>query len=82
LIKKPDIIPDLPRKASVAKFRLLTGHDCLSEHLHRIGCADSPICPLCSHQQPMNAAHLITCPAVEASNDIVGKYWDARRKMT
>lgn len=25
----------------------------------------------------MNAAHLLTCPAMEASNDIVDKYKDA-----
>ncbi|KAL1453463.1 hypothetical protein WDU94_007599, partial [Cyamophila willieti] len=82
LVKTPDIIPNIPRKASVAKFRLLTGHDCLAEHLHRIGCMDSPLCPLCSLQTPMNGDHLRDCPATEASTDIVGKYWDARGKMT
>ncbi|KAJ4438444.1 hypothetical protein ANN_14389 [Periplaneta americana] len=33
----PQLIPDLPRKSSVAAFRLATGHDCLAKHLHRIG---------------------------------------------
>uniref|UniRef100_A0A8D8XN48 Uncharacterized protein n=1 Tax=Cacopsylla melanoneura TaxID=428564 RepID=A0A8D8XN48_9HEMI len=55
IINNPDIIPELPRKAAVATFRLLTGHDCLAQHLNRIGCKDSPICPLCSDNALMNA---------------------------
>ncbi|KAJ4451483.1 hypothetical protein ANN_02946 [Periplaneta americana] len=43
----PQLIPDLPRKSSVAAFRLATGHDCLAKHLHRIGIYQSPNCPLC-----------------------------------
>uniref|UniRef100_A0A8D8UCR9 ribonuclease H n=1 Tax=Cacopsylla melanoneura TaxID=428564 RepID=A0A8D8UCR9_9HEMI len=35
LIETPNIIPELPRKAAVASFRLLTGHDCLNHYLHR-----------------------------------------------
>ncbi|KAI5726091.1 hypothetical protein M8J77_023693 [Diaphorina citri] len=61
--------------------KLLTGHDCLAQHLHKINIKDSPICPLCSLNAPMNSSHLNFCPALEASNDIVGKYWDARGKM-
>ncbi|GFW49484.1 hypothetical protein TNCV_3059901 [Trichonephila clavipes] len=34
----------VPRKAVVADFRLLTGHDCLKFHLYRIGITDSPDC--------------------------------------
>lgn len=38
---------------------------------------------LCSQQSPLeNAAHWITCPAVEASKDIVEQHREARRKMT
>uniref|UniRef100_A0A8D8WWH0 Reverse transcriptase n=1 Tax=Cacopsylla melanoneura TaxID=428564 RepID=A0A8D8WWH0_9HEMI len=81
LVKNPDIIPNLPRKASVANFRLLTGHDYLSQHLHRIGIKDSPNCPLCPLNSPMNQSHLNSCPAMEASSTIEEKYWDARRKM-
>ena len=33
----PNIIPELPCKSAVAKFRLITGHDCQSKHLHKIG---------------------------------------------
>lgn len=64
------------------KFRLLTAHDCLSEHLYGIGWAQSPLCPLCSLQSAINVAHLPTCPVVEASNDFVEKYWTTRGKMT
>ncbi|KAI5738059.1 hypothetical protein M8J77_002519 [Diaphorina citri] len=82
ILNTHDIIPNLPRKAAVAHFRLLTGHDCLAEHLHRFGLKTSPICSLCSLNSPMNSVHLNSCPALEASNDIVGKYWEARGKMT
>ncbi|KAI5720833.1 hypothetical protein M8J77_012264 [Diaphorina citri] len=82
ILNNHDIIPNLPRKAAVAHFRLLTGHDCLAEHLHRFGLKTSPICSLCSLNSPMNSVHLNSCPALEASNDIVGKYWEARGKMT
>ncbi|KAJ4427965.1 hypothetical protein ANN_23978 [Periplaneta americana] len=47
LHQNPQLIPDLPRKSSVAAFRLATGHDCLARHLHRIGIYQSP-CPLCN----------------------------------
>ena len=39
---------NLPRAEAVAKFRLLTGHDYLQAHLHRIGLANSDICLLCT----------------------------------
>ena len=29
-LKTPGIIPEVPRKSAVSKFRLITGHDCLS----------------------------------------------------
>ncbi|GFW50831.1 uncharacterized protein LOC103524116 [Trichonephila clavipes] len=35
LCKKSHGIPSSPRAAAVAKFRLLTGHDCLCAHLFR-----------------------------------------------
>jgi hypothetical protein len=82
LIENPEVIPDLPRKEAVAKFRLFTGHDCLAQHLHRIGCKDSPIYNLCPQQAEMNADHLLVCSALLNTQDISGKYWDARRKMT
>nr|XP_042908866.1 uncharacterized protein LOC110282232 [Parasteatoda tepidariorum] len=56
---EPDIktVPDKPRRDAVATFRLLTGHDCLGEHLHRIG-IDHPQCQLCGSGAPMNREHL------------------------
>lgn len=33
---------DLPRKEFVAEFLILTSHNYLMKHLHRIGMADSP----------------------------------------
>ncbi|KAJ4442172.1 hypothetical protein ANN_12038 [Periplaneta americana] len=55
LHQNPQLIPDLPRKSSVAAFRLATGHDCLAKHLHRIGIYQSPICPLCNSNQEMDS---------------------------
>ena len=81
LVENPDIVPNLPRKSAVAHFRMLTGHDCLAQHLHKIGVKPSPNCTLCSLNSPMNSSHLLLCPALEASSDIVGKYWEARDKM-
>ncbi|GFX41438.1 hypothetical protein TNCV_3489791 [Trichonephila clavipes] len=46
LRENPSWAPGAPRKASVAHFRLLTRHNCLRSHLHRIGIADSPDCSL------------------------------------
>ncbi|KAJ4430740.1 hypothetical protein ANN_19331 [Periplaneta americana] len=70
------LIPDLPRKLPVAAFRLVTGHDCLAKHLHRIGIYQSPNCPLCNSNQEMDSEHLKICasvqrPASERARDIV-----------
>ena len=37
-------IPNGPRRAYVAQFRLSTGHDCLGKHLHRFGIKHQPAC--------------------------------------
>ncbi|GFV22446.1 uncharacterized protein LOC103523915 [Trichonephila clavipes] len=39
---KHNCVSDAPRAAAVAKFRLLTGHDCLCAHLNRFNLTDSP----------------------------------------
>uniref|UniRef100_A0A8D9AWA7 ribonuclease H n=1 Tax=Cacopsylla melanoneura TaxID=428564 RepID=A0A8D9AWA7_9HEMI len=82
ILTKPDIIPELPRKSAVASFRLLTGHDCLAEHLNRIGCRTTPTCPLCDLNKNMNAEHIAVCPNLIDNENITAKYWDARRKLT
>ncbi|GFV65579.1 uncharacterized protein LOC103524116 [Trichonephila clavipes] len=58
LCKKSHGIPSSPRAAAVAKFRLLTGHDCLCAHLFRFNLVTSPICVWCDTGQDMTAAHL------------------------
>ncbi|GFW69458.1 uncharacterized protein LOC103524116 [Trichonephila clavipes] len=67
------------RAAAVAKFRLLTGHDCLCAHLFRFNLVTSPICVLCDTGQDMTAAHLDECSALNDLNCIVkrslGLYW-------
>ncbi|GFY22899.1 uncharacterized protein LOC103524116 [Trichonephila clavipes] len=71
LCKKSHGIPSSPRAAAVAKFRLLTGHDCLCAHLFRFNLVTSPICILCDTGQDMTAAHLDECSALNDLNCIV-----------
>ncbi|GFY29664.1 uncharacterized protein LOC103524116 [Trichonephila clavipes] len=82
LCKKSHGIPSSPRAAAVAKFRLLTGHDCLCAHLFRFNIVTSPICVLCDTGQDMTAAHLNECSALNDLNCIVKRYWRARCLMT
>ncbi|GFW93858.1 uncharacterized protein TNCV_4221391 [Trichonephila clavipes] len=78
LCKKFHGIPSSPRAAAVAKFRLLTGHDCLCAHLFRFNLVTSPICVLCGTGQDMTAAHLDECSALNDLNCIVKrKYRDS-----
>ncbi|GFW78418.1 uncharacterized protein TNCV_1379641 [Trichonephila clavipes] len=74
LCKKSHGIPSSPRAAAVAKFKLLTGHDCLCAHLFRFNLVTSPICVLCDTGQDMTAAHLDECSALNDLNYIV---WSA-----
>ncbi|GFX48120.1 uncharacterized protein TNCV_4114551 [Trichonephila clavipes] len=75
-------IPSSPRAAAVAKFRLLTGHDCLCAHLFRFNLVTSPICVLCDTGQDMTAAHLDECSALNDLNCILKRYWRSRCLMT
>ncbi|GFW61787.1 uncharacterized protein TNCV_1471091 [Trichonephila clavipes] len=81
LCKKSHGIPSSPRAAAVAKFRLLTGHDCLCAHLFCFNLVISPICVLCDTGQDMTAAHLDECSALNDLNCIVKRYWRARCKV-
>ncbi|GFT64512.1 uncharacterized protein TNCV_2382501 [Trichonephila clavipes] len=76
LCKKSHGIPSSPRAAAVAKFRLLTGHDCLCAHLFRFNLVTSPICVLCDTGQDMTAAHLDECSALNDLNCIVAAIRD------
>ncbi|GFX09340.1 uncharacterized protein LOC103524116 [Trichonephila clavipes] len=82
LCKKSHGIPSSPRAAAVAKFRLLTGHDCLYAHLFCFNLVTSPICVLCDTGQDMTAAHLDEGSALNDLNCIVKRYWRARCLMT
>ncbi|GFS93898.1 uncharacterized protein LOC103524116 [Trichonephila clavipes] len=82
LCKKSHGNPSSPRAAAVAKFRLLTGHDCLCAHLFRFNLVTSPICVLCDTGQDMTAAPLDECSALNDLNCIVKRYWRARCLMT
>ncbi|GFV83254.1 glutathione reductase, mitochondrial [Trichonephila clavipes] len=81
LCKKSHGIPSSPRAAAVAKFRLLTGHDCLCAHLFRFNLVTSPICVLCNTGQGMTATHLDECSALNDLNCIVKRYWRARAEL-
>ncbi|KAJ4436590.1 hypothetical protein ANN_16623 [Periplaneta americana] len=78
----PQLIPDLPRKSSVAAFRLATGHDCLAKHLHRIGIYQSPNCPLCNSNQEIDSEHFKICASVAGHDSVFEQYWSARGQMT
>ncbi|KAJ4441440.1 hypothetical protein ANN_11295 [Periplaneta americana] len=82
LHQNPQLIPDLPRKLSVAAFRLATGHDCLAKHLYRIGIYQSPNCPLCNSNEEMDSEHLKICASLAGHDNIFEKYWSARGQMT
>ncbi|GFU20073.1 uncharacterized protein LOC103524116 [Trichonephila clavipes] len=77
LCKKSHGIPSSPRAAAVAKFRLLTGHDCLCAHMFRFNLMTLPICVLCDTGQDMTAAHLDECSALNDLNCIVKSYFRA-----
>ena len=74
-------VPDLPRKSLVAMFRLITGHDCLSGHLFKIGLVTSPQWVLCNKSDVMNINHLTVCEKLKSEVDLVSKYWEATRRM-
>src|SRR5882724_6507627 len=53
----------LSRGRASALVQLSTGHILLQKHLHRIGKADSPMCPAChSHKETVHH-FLLMCPA-------------------
>ncbi|XP_071043020.1 uncharacterized protein [Parasteatoda tepidariorum] len=75
-------IPNCPRRGAVALLRQVTGHDCLSEHLHTIGIFDSPLCSLCDLGESLNRAHLRRCGALRGSADSeTALYWSARERL-
>ncbi|GFX17319.1 uncharacterized protein TNCV_3553241 [Trichonephila clavipes] len=81
MCKKSHGIPSSPRAAAVAKFRLLTGHDCLCAHLFRFNLVTSPICVLCDTGQDMTATHLDKCSALNDLNCIVKRFWGDKKQF-
>jgi len=52
-----------PRKQAVANFRLNTGHDCLTAHLHRIKILSHNYCKICKLKNTkMDKDHLLRAP--------------------
>ena len=70
-------IPDGPRSDAVAEFRLNTGHDCLTKHLHRIGIYARSTCPLCQVEEEMYRDYLMRCPGLKAT-PTSQRYWETR----
>ncbi|KAF7333334.1 RNase H domain-containing protein [Mycena venus] len=61
----------LPRSLTVLLLQLRTGHVPLAKHLHKIGKADSPVCPGCRLADETVGHYLLHCPA----------HRDARREL-
>ncbi|XP_055383889.1 uncharacterized protein LOC129613726 [Condylostylus longicornis] len=83
--KEYDKIANFTRKRAVAHFRLYTGHNCLNDHLHRMGLVQNKLCTLCDLNRVQDAEHLTKCPQLAVSrqinNDLTYLYWAARMKM-
>ncbi|KAL1464044.1 hypothetical protein WDU94_003728 [Cyamophila willieti] len=63
LVKNPDMIPNLPRKAAVAHFRLLTGHDSNLKRHCKLHDGNKFICAVCDRSfaaREMIQSHLRT----------------------
>ncbi|GFU16157.1 hypothetical protein NPIL_85251 [Nephila pilipes] len=81
VFRRTHCVPDSPRSAAVAMFRLLTEDDYLSAYLFRFNIINSPVCILCDSGQVMTAEHLDEC-SLNHLNCIVKKYWRARCRIT
>lgn len=53
----------LSQRDSTVLFQLRSGHAPLNAHLHRIKCADSPVCEVCSKGDEMVKHFVYECPA-------------------
>jgi hypothetical protein len=78
LLHNNKFIPDLPGKASVALFRLPTGHDCIAVHLHRL--------LIFSHLTSTMDRNLLQCQATAIINSCINSqltkyYLDTRIEM-
>ena len=69
----PNIIPELPGKSEMAKFRLITGRDCLCKYFHKIGVFTSETCVLYSKEEEMDAKHLENGDSLKTHQTLGGK---------
>jgi hypothetical protein len=66
-------------KEAVANFRLMSGHDRLAHHLHKIGIYQSSRCVLCNNPDDvMDSEHK---HEAQQTKDLVSLYWEATEKM-
>lgn len=54
---------ELPHRQASVCMQLRTGHIGLNKHLHRIGKAESPYCPVCKKVEETVQHYLFGCPA-------------------
>jgi hypothetical protein len=68
-------LPDFPRGVAVAELCLISGYDCLANHLHCISIKAGLLFTLCNENKVMDKHYLILCPSVtkEALRDILGR---------
>jgi ribonuclease HI len=59
-------IARLPQKQTSIITQLITGHSPLNKHLHRVGKADTPICPSCHEHEETVLHFILHCPAHQA----------------
>jgi hypothetical protein len=57
------ITKDMPRRHTSLLVQLRTGHVALNKYLHKIGKADSPLCPACRSTHETVHHYLFRCPA-------------------
>jgi hypothetical protein len=73
------------RKEALAKFRLMSGHECLAHHLHKIGIYQTSRYVLCNNpDNVMDSEHLLHCSTLNheapQTKGLVSLYWEAREK--
>jgi hypothetical protein len=68
------------RKEAVSKFTLMSGHDCLTHHLHKIGIYQTADVS-CATIQTMSWTVNTLNHEAQQTKDHVSLYWEAREKM-
>jgi hypothetical protein len=66
------ITKNMPRRHTSLLIQLRMGHVALNKHLHKIGKADSPLCPACQSTQETMHHNLFRCPAFSEQRKTLG----------